>query len=283
MAINYDKLINWLFEDQTQTYQDKDTILYALGLGIGRDPLNREQLKYTYEQELQSLPSMAVTLATLGMWVKNPATGINAVKLVHSGQAATFHRPLPPSATVIGRARISELYDRGPEKGAILVVERSIYDAINDDCYCTLKQTLMLRGDGGFGGPPPPATNTINIPSRDADLTGNWQTTPGQAILYRLSGDFNPLHIDPDVALNAGFKQPILHGFCSYGIAGWMATQAVRKPAQALKILECRFTAPVIPGERIDFEFWHQDEKTMLFRASVGKRVVLNNGLAEFH
>ena len=283
MAINYDNLINWQFEDQTHTYQDKDTILYALGLGVGRDPLNREQLKHTYERDLESLPTMAVTLATLGMWVKNPATGINAVKLVHSGQSATFHRPLPPSATVVGRARIIELYDRGPEKGAILVVERSIYDSISNDCYCTLKQTLMLRDDGGFGGSPPPATYTVNIPNRDADLTGNWQTTAGQAILYRLSGDYNPLHIDPDIALKAGFKQPILHGFCSYGIAGWMTTQATRKPAHALKLLECRFTAPVIPGERIDFEFWHQDEKNMLFRASVDERIVLDNGIAEFH
>ena len=281
MAINYDTLINWTFEDVPHQYTERDTILYALGLGLGRDPLNKDELHYTYEKGLVALPTLAVTLSTLGMWVKHPDTGINVVKLVHSGQGATFHKPLPVAASVIGRARVRDVYDRGAGKGAILVLERSIYDAKSNECYCTLEQTLMLRGDGGFGGEPPPASSTLAIPDRSADLTGQWQTSPGQAILYRLSGDLNPLHIDPDVASKAGFSQPILHGFCSYGIAGWIATQVSDRPASDLLQLDCRFTAPVIPGERIDFQFWQQDSQTLLFKALVGDRIVLTNGLAK--
>jgi acyl dehydratase len=213
------------------------------------------------------------------LWVKNPATGITWTKLVHSAQNARFHRPLPAGACVYGKARISEIYDRR-DKGAVLVVERSIYDAADDQAYCTLEQTLLLRADGGFGGEPPPA-NDIALPDRPADKTFEFDTSPGQAIIYRLSGDWNPLHIDPEIAKAAGFPQPILHGYCSYAIAGWVASQVSGRAPCDLKQLACQFSGVVLPGDRLSFECWQQGSH-WLFNAKVGDRTVLNRGLAMF-
>ncbi|MCB1667489.1 MAG: MaoC family dehydratase N-terminal domain-containing protein [Pseudomonadales bacterium] len=281
MAINPETLLNWTFDDVAQEYTERDAILYALGLGLGKDPLNTDELRYVYEKELTAVPTFAVTLSTLGLWVKNPDTGITWTKLVHSGQNAIFHKPLPAKGSVIGKAKISQVYDRGAEKGAIIIVERSIYDADTNDLYCTLEQTLMLRADGGFDGEAPPAPS-VAIPDRTPDKTLSYATTPGQAIIYRLSGDWNPLHIDPEIAKSAGFPQPILHGYCSYGIAGWAACLATSKNTAQLKQLECQFTGPVIPGDELTFQFWSTEDNEWVFNAKVKDRVVLNKGRVQF-
>lgn len=281
MAINPDTLLNWKFDDVRHDYVQRDAILYALGLGLGQNPLSALELPYVYEKDLQVVPTFAVTLATLGLWVKDPALKITLEKLVHSAQNATFHKPLPPKASIIGRARISEVFDRGAEKGAVITVERTIHDADTEDHYCTLEQTLMLRADGGFGGIAP-AANPIVIPASAPEQSLRYQTTPGQAILYRLCGDWNPLHIDPEIAQRAGFSQPILHGYCSYGIAGWAASLASGNHTRQLQSLQCQFTGPVIPGDELIFDFWQSDSGQWLFQARVNDRVVLNRGCAQF-
>lgn len=281
MAINPETLLNWTLEDVTHSYDQRDVILYALGIGLGKDPLDKGELCHVYEKELIALPTFAVTLATLGMWVKNPDTGITWNKLVHSGQNATFHTPLPDKGKVIGKAKISQVFDRGADKGAVIIVERKIYDADTGTCYCTLEQTLILRADGGFGGQSPVSTSQ-DYPERAPDKTIDYATAPGQAILYRLSGDWNPLHIDPAVAERAGFSQPILHGYCSYGIAGWVASQVTGQNVSQLQQLQCQFTGPVIPGDTLQFQFWLNAENKWLFKVIANGRVVLKNGLAVF-
>jgi len=281
MPIAPQTLLEWHFETVQQEFSPKDVILYALGLGLGRDPLDRSALQYVYEKDLVTLPTFAVTLATLGMWVKDPRTGITWEKLVHSAQRATFHRALPAEGRVTASARISEVWDRGSEKGAVIAVQRDIVDSASKEPYCTLEQTLMLRADGGFGGEAPPATG-VTIPDRPADEIQQFATAPGQAILYRLSGDWNPLHIDLDLAASAGFSRPILHGYCCYGIAGWTVCQAAGRATAALRQLECQFTGPVIPGDELAFHFWQRRENEWLFQARVGERVVMNHGLAVF-
>ena len=281
MPIDPQKLLDWHFEPVTQAYDNRDVILYALGVGLGRDPLNRTELKYVYEKDLSTLPTFAAILATPGLWVKNPETGITWKKLVHSAQRTTFLRPLPGAAKVTGLARISHVWDRGPEKGAVIVVERELSDSGSNEPYCTLEQTLMLRADGGFGGEPPPKP-AVELPERPPDEIVRLDTAPGQAILYRLSGDWNPLHIDPDLSAGAGFSQPILHGYCSYGIAGWAACQAAKLDTSKLRQLECQFTGPVIPGDELAFHLWHIRGDEWLFQARVGERVVLNRGRALF-
>ena len=281
MPLDREKLLAWKFNPVTQTYSQRDAILYALGIGLGRDPLDQSELQYVYEKNLMTLPTFAVTLATLGMWVRNPEIGITWKQLVQSAQRSTFHRPLPGSAQVTGEARISEVWDRGHDKGAVVVVQRTIKDSETHELYCTLEQSLALRADGGFGGSAPPRAE-VNLSDRAPDKVIRYATAPGQAIIYRLSGDWNPLHIDPDIAAEAGFSRPILHGNCSYGIAGWVACLAAGKDCIKLSRLECQFSGPVVPGDEMEFRFWEDEDNQWLFQARTGQRVVLNRGLVTF-
>ena len=281
MPIDRATLLAWDFEPAAQEYTHRDAILYALGLGLGRDPTDLAELPFVYERELLTLPTFAVTLASPGLWVRNPATGITWQKLVHSGQRSTFFRPLPSSGRVISKARICEVWDRGVDKGAVLLIKREIKDEISGEVYCRLEQTLMLLADGGFGGqkPSPPE---FQIPKRERDTMLSFDTFPGQATLYRLNGDWNPLHIDPEVAAQAGFPRPILQGYCTYGIAGIVACKAAKKECSLLRSLECHFTHPVLPGDRLEFLFWQSSDREWLFQALVGDAVVLDRGRAGF-
>src|SRR5260221_7346119 len=154
MAIDPNRLLGHVFPETRHEYVERDAILYALGIGLGADPFDATELDFLLETRLKLLPTFAVTLATLGMWVREPAFGIDFVRVVHSAQHAAFTKPLPRRGEVIGRARVASLADRGEGKGAVLVVERTLSDAASGDLYCTLRQTLLLRGDGGYGGPP---------------------------------------------------------------------------------------------------------------------------------
>lgn len=282
MALDPDRLLAHRFPEIEHSYTPRDAILYALGIGLGGDPLDANELEYLLEDRLKVLATMAVTLASPGRWVADPALRIDALRLVHSVQAATFHADLPPSASVTGSARIADLYDRGSEKGAVAVVERTIRDTSDGRLYCTLRQTLLLRRDGGFGGSPPPREDAEPTPDRPADLKLSVSVSPRAALIYRLSGDWNLIHADPDVARRAGFDRPILHGLGSYGIAGWALLRAFGgDAARRLTALSMRFAGLVCPGDRLTFEIWRENE-ALLFTASVGDRTVLDRGKATF-
>ncbi|WP_430397121.1 MaoC/PaaZ C-terminal domain-containing protein [Ferrovibrio sp.] len=290
MAIEYQKLKNWKFADLEHTYSTRDTILYALGLGCGADPMDLDDLRYVYEEGdgLLALPSMAVTLGYPGFWLKDPNTGVDWRMVLHGEQGIVLHKPLPVAGTVIGKSRVTEIVDKGPGKGALLFSERDVIDKQSGDLLCTLTSTTFIRGEGGFGGPaglnggPVPAPHPI--PERAPDETVDIPTLPQAALIYRLSGDYNPLHADPRIAQAVGFKMPILHGLCSYGIATRALVRACcgNDPAK-LKTMQLRFTAPVYPGETIRTEIWREAEGVS-FRARVIERdlVVLNNGKATF-
>jgi acyl dehydratase len=279
MPIQPERLLNHRFADIPHSYQPRDAILYALGLGLGRDPCNRGDLRYLFETDLAVLPTFAVTLASPGMWIAAPEFGVDFAKLVHLEQAARFHAPLPPAAEVVGRARVIALYDRGPGRGAVLVLERSIHSQTGA-LYCTLRQTLLLRGDGGYGGATPPTTPSL-IPDRTADADLTVQVSPRAALIYRLSGDKNPLHVDPDAARRAGFERPILHGLASYGMAALAVAAANGRAPVDVTAVQCRFSGVVFPGDLIDFKIWKGEGKAM-FQAFVGDRKVLDQGLVAF-
>ena len=282
MPIDYDKIKNWPFPDIEQTYTEKDSMLYALGVGYGHDPLDEQQLQFVYEQGLKAVPTMPVVLANPGFWVKDPATGIDWVKIVHGEQALRIHQTIPATGTVIGRMRVKAIVDKGKDKGALLIQERSIIDKASGALLATLEHITFCRGDGGFGKgdaapPPPPA-----VPEGKPDAACDLPTLSQSALIYRLCADRNPLHADPAVAKAAGFPRPILHGLCSYGVAGHaiLKTYCGYDPAR-LTGLALRFSAPVFPGETIRTEMWNRGE-TILFRSRVLERdvVVLNNGVA---
>ncbi len=281
--IDYDKLMNWRIPPIRQSLTKNDCILYALGLGVGSDPLDPAQLRFVYEDGLLALPTMAAVLAYPGFWVKEPGTGIDWVRVVHAEQRLTIHRPLPVEGALIGCSRITGIVDKGPGKGAILYSEREIADAATGTLYASVAQSAFCRGDGGFGGSSGPTWPVHPLPERAPDAVCDLPTLPQQALIYRLSGDDNPLHADPAVARAAGFERPILHGLCTLGIAGHALLKVCcgYDPTR-LKSLSLRFSAPVFPGETIRTEMW-RDGARISFRAKVAERdiVVLNNGLLE--
>ena len=260
-----------------QGYVARDAILYALGLGLGADPLDPEDLRFLDERALTVLPSFAVTLCSPGMWIRQATLGVDFGSLVHAAQSAEFAAPLPPAARVIGSARVLSLTDRGAGRGAVLVLERWISDADHGTLYCRLEQTLLLRGDGGFGGPPTPRAEAA-LPDSTPDETASFTTSPRAALIYRLSGDWNPLHLDPQVAEKAGFSRPILHGLASYGMAAVAISRALGRDAAAIASLACRFSGIVLPGDALDFTIWRDGADAARFACHVGSRKVLDGG-----
>ena len=266
-------------------YAARDTILYALGVGAGQDGDPRD-LRYLYEDGLVALPTMAVVLAYPGFWQKQPEYEIDWRRVLHVGQSVLFHGALPVAGAVRGETRIENIIDKGADRGALLTVRREIVDADSGLPLATVRQTSLLRGDGGVGGSPrSPAQAPQAVPDRAADVEAMVATRPEQALLYRLSGDDNPLHADPQVAAQAGLPRPILHGLCTFGIAGRYLLRAILDDApERLSRLDCRFTRPVFPGDTLLVQAWATGPGRTAFRVTVPARdvVALDNGLMEF-
>jgi hypothetical protein len=196
MAIDYQRLLAWPVPEVRQTYSLRDSQLYALAVGLGADPTDTRQLPFVYEQNPQALPTQAVVLGYPGFWMKEPGTGVDWVRLVHAEQGLTLHRPLPASGEVIGRTRVTGINDKGPGKGAIVYSQRTLHDAASDELIATLDSSTFCRGDGGCGGSDASPMTMTATPERAPDAVCELPTLPQQALLYRLCGDFNPLHAD---------------------------------------------------------------------------------------
>lgn len=286
MPLDYDKVRNWPIPSVTQEITPRDTILYALGVGVAdSNPVAPDDLKFVYEEGLVALPTMAVTLAPGPFWMQDPETGIDWQQILHGEQMLTMHRPLPPSCTVYSENSIDGIYDKGAGKGAVMYLTRKLFDKASGDLLMTVASSAFMRGNGGFGGKTDGAPKPHPVPSdRPPDLVLDLATRPEQAVLYRLSGDYNPLHIDPVVARAGGFDKPILHGLCSYGIVGRAVLKLLcdNDPAR-LKRLNVRFASPAYPGETIRTEVWREGDGRAAFRARVVERdvVIINNGYAE--
>jgi acyl dehydratase len=282
MAIDYQRLKNLAIPEVEQVYTSKDTILYALGLGFGADPVDSHQLKFVYEDGLKALPTMPVVLAPLAR--AGVDLGINRKLVVHGEQGLTLHRPVPTAGTVISRTYLDEIVDKGAGKGALLLFRREVVDKETGELIASITSTTFARGDGGFGGPTGPTRFVHELPSRAPDLSGDIATLPQAALIYRLSGDYNPLHADPAFAKAGGFPRPILHGLCTYGVAGHALLRLVcdYDPTR-LKRMDVRFSAPVYPGETIRTEIWREGAGRFAFRCRVVERdvIAINNGLAE--
>jgi acyl dehydratase len=282
MGFNHTDLTSHKFAESRQDFTARDNILYALGLGVGSEPTNAGHLQFVYEKGLRTLPTIGVVLAHPGFWAGIPELGIDWVKMLHVGQGLTIHQPIPTAASVIGRSRIADVIDRGADKGAILFYERDVIDSATGSLMATVRQTLLCRGNGGFSTATGTAPEAPKLPERAPDHISETTTLPQMALLYRLSGDMNPLHADPAVAAKAGFTRPILHGLATFGVAGFaLISGLLNYDVEKFRSMDVRFTAPVYPGETIRTEFWQKDAETILFRASVTARdkTVLDNGI----
>jgi acyl dehydratase len=286
--LDYHRMKSWDFGEITHTYTRRDTMLYALGIGLGSDPLDPKELCFVYEKRLQALPTMASVLGWPRPSFNDPRSGADFSRQLHGEQHVKIMRTLPVEATVKACEKIVSLTDLGPAKGAIAGVSRRIVNAASGDLLAECFAVTVLRGDGGFGErsgqsdprpPPLPAT-----PSRPPDVETELASLRQAALVYRLSGDYNPLHADPDVARAAGFPRPILQGLCTFGMAAHAILKACcgYEPAR-IRSIAVRFTAPVFPGDRLRFSIWRTAPARLQFRASVDAResVVLDRGVAD--
>jgi acyl dehydratase len=282
MSLNYEKILNWPFEDVIQSYTERDSIIYALSLGLGFNPTDPGELKFVYEKGLATFPTMAVVMGHPGPWMTNPETGIDFVKVLHGEQHLEIHKPLPTEGSIVGRTRVVNVVDKGAGKGALIITERKLYEKKTGDLLNTQSATIFARGNGGFGGPVTSGPIPHALPDREPDTVVDIPTSTQAALLYRLNGDYNPLHADPELAEKAGFEAPILHGLASYGITARAVLKAFDiEDASRLKSFGLRFSSPVYPGETIRTDIW-KDGHDVSFRSRVVERdvLVLNNGRA---
>lgn len=286
MAIDYAALKAWPFEEKVHSYTAKDVMLYALGLGLGGDE-NTDDLRFVYEEGLQVLPTFAGVLGYPGFWLKDPATGIDWKKVLNGEQGLILHRPLVPEGKVIGRTRVDEIIDKGAGKGALIHTSRDIVDAGTGALIATVTNTIFARGDGGFSGKPPAASQPQAAPvlADQPDAALDFSTLRQAALIYRLSGDYNPLHADPAVAKTVGYERPILHGAATWGIAGYALLRLLcgGDPAR-FRRFDARFSSPVLPGDVVRTEVWRTGPGEAAFRCRVPARdvVVLSNGRLEY-
>lgn len=280
--MNREKLLGKVFPEIRAAYTKRDTMLYALGVGACVDPLDPRDLRFVFEKDLQAVPSIACVLAHPGGWIMAPELEVNWVKLLHAEQHFHLARPLPAEGELIGRYRITGIVDKGPQTGALLYFEKSMH-APDGDLIGTVSSTYFLRGDGGGGNWGEPGVELPGIPTTTASGSIDMPTLSIAALIYRLSGDYNPLHADPAVARNAGFEKPILHGLCSYGVACQSLVRAVcAGDATRLRGMGARFTKPVYPGETIRTQWWNRDDGSLQFRCLSVERneVVMDRGVA---
>ena len=283
MPLDAEKLLALDIPDVEQTYGPRDCILYALGLGLGQDPIDEDQLAFVYEKNLKVLPTYAVAQGYSAYWLRRQELGITWTHVVHGEHGLILHRAVKPQGSVIGRTRILDVVDKGAERGALVYSQRQIIEKSSGELLATISQTTFCRADGGFGGPAREQPAPHPIPGRAPDLVCDLPTRPETALIYRLSGDVNPLHAEPAFARAAGYPRPILHGLATFGIAGHALLKSICSydPAR-LKALSGRFSAPVFPGETIRTEIWC-DGNIASFRARAVERdvIAINNGRAE--
>jgi acyl dehydratase len=281
MPLNYEQVISYRPADIRVSYGKRECILYALGIGLGLDPLDAGQLKFVYESAaFEAFPTMAAVLGWPGR-LTDSAFGIDETRVVAGDLKVVLHRPLAAEARLISRPRVKEVIDKGAGNAAIILNTR---DLLADDgsLIATVDSSTFARGHGGFGGKvregPLPAAVPTSAPERICDLP----TSPNLALLYRLNGDDNPLHADPTRAKLAGFERPILHGAASFGIAAHAILRTCADyRVERLAGIEARFSRPVFPGETIRTEMWPSRERVS-FQCRVVERdaLVLSNGLA---
>ncbi|MET7602714.1 MaoC/PaaZ C-terminal domain-containing protein [Streptomyces avermitilis] len=241
------------------SWDHKDVLLYHLGLGAGIPATGPDELRYTLESRLHVLPSFA-TVAGAGSpgvigGLSMPGVDVDLARVLHGGQTVELHRPIPVTGTATATSRIAAVYDKG--KAAILVMRTEVTDT--EGPLWTNDAQIFVRGEGGFGGDRGPSTR-LEPPAGEPTAVVERPIREDQALLYRLSGDWNPLHADPEFAKLAGFDRPILHGLCTYGMTLKAVVDArLAGDVARVRSYRTRFAGVVFPGETLRIRMWQQD------------------------
>ncbi|WP_020109175.1 MaoC/PaaZ C-terminal domain-containing protein [Nocardia sp. 348MFTsu5.1] len=250
------------------SWTERDVLLYHLGLGAGTNNLDPAELAWVYEKNLRVVPTFAMVAgqgvsagAIEASGMNLPGIDIDLRKILHGGQSLTLHAPIPVSGTAQISSRVADVWDKG--KAAVIVLEQAATDVDRNPLWTSSMQ-IWARGEGGFGGPAGPDVVTAT-PDREPDKVLVSKTSAQQALVYRLSGDMNPLHADPAFAKMAGFEQPILHGLASYGIVCKAVVDGILDgdPA-AVQAYSARFAGSLCPGETIETSVWRGDNELIL-------------------
>jgi acyl dehydratase len=259
-------------------YDGRDSLLYALTAGMGCQG-NPDDLPFVWEQAQRTVPSMATMLAFDDTWLDR--AGIDLKQVVHGALDLRFHKPLAPQGEAVVQARIAGLDDKGAGRAGLVFVETLVSQG--NTPACTILSTIFVRGAGGFGGAVGEQATAAGVPDGPPQTMTQEPTAQNQALLFRLLGDRNSLHVDPELARQVGFDRPILHGACTFAIA---CAEVLRvfcehDPARLARFA-ARFAGPLYPGEALNFSFW-RDGHRISFRAHAAERetIVLDNGLAE--
>jgi acyl dehydratase len=280
--MNVEETLGFEIAEADRSYTERDTILYALGVNLGLDPTNEDELKFLFEQDLTALPGFSNVLAHPGFWLQDPSLDIDWVKVLHAEQFVTMSRPLVPAGTVRASYRVMGITDKGEGRGCILYYEKTLRDVETNDEICRVVTGVFCRGDGGVGDHGEVPTPLATVPDGDPDKVVRNIVDKRAALIYRLSGDYNPIHISPKIAAKAGYDKPILHGLCTMGVAGHVLLEnmADGDPAR-FGGYACRFSRPVFPGDTLRTEIWNRDGGASFRVVAEGREeVVLDRGQA---
>jgi acyl dehydratase len=275
LSVTAAELLGRSAESVAYHWADKDYLLYALALGFGSDP---SHLPFVYERDLKVVPTFPTVLA----WIAAPtfeSLGAHPDFALHMGQAIELHRGIDEPMTVAVTGHVVAVHDKGRERGAVIVMRQEVVRAADFARIATLTTTCFARDLGGCGSAGEPAAQAHALPARPPDHRVLYDVRADAALLYRLTGDRNPLHADPRAAAAAGFERPILHGLCTFGMTCRAVLERVasRQPGQVMSH-SARFSAPVYPGERLEIDLW-QDGTEVSFEARIpGRKITVAGG-----
>ncbi len=289
--IDVDQALGYEFPPIKTRYDERDLSLYALGVGAAADPADDDELRYVYEMHgkgFTALPTYAVIPALTGVMnafrdgQNAPGLNYGLDRLLHGEQYTELRRPLPPKASLSHRTWVKDIFDKGKNAFVVMAIETTDETG---EVLAYNELGAVIRGAGGWGGERGPASDVNTPPDRAPDFSRTEQIGANQALLYRLSGDWNPLHVDAGFATAFGFPRPILHGLCTFGYAARHALQALGVDPRKFKSIKVRFADSVYPGETVTTEIWRESETRAILRCKVVERdkVVLSNAAIEFY
>lgn len=286
MPIDLDAALSAAPSERSIAWTDRDALLYHLSLGAGRDPDRGPELALTYERDLAVLPTFAMVAGTgvsagahAATGLRLPGIDIDLRRILHSGQSVQVQGPIPAQGEALASSRVAEVWDKG--KAAVVVLENNVTSPDGAPLW-TSRMSMWARGEGGFGGRSGPS-DEAPVPTGEPDLVIETPTTLDQALLYRLNGDLNPLHVDPAVAAAMGFDRPILHGLATYGLLALAITRDLLDgDPTRLTGIEARFAGIVLPGDTLRTSVWRDGDRLLLHTANLdrGGATVLSHASA---
>jgi acyl dehydratase len=286
MRLAPDVLMSQSLPPSEHGWSARDTVIYNLGIGFGAAATGDEQLlRYVLEEQGHPFPTMASVIGMFRPSQLDPACNVDAAAILHGEESIEILQPLTPHGRLLATNRICGIWDKGPEGGAVMSIERTLANPQTGTLVANVRTTLLLRNNGGFGGTNKGAPQLSATPDGEPDGHIDIATRPEQALIYRLSGDTNPLHSHPQAARRAGFHRPILMGLCTFALAARaLVERCAAGDGDCLRALSARFSGPVFPGESIHLEYWRLSTTEMAFRGRVAGRegFALTGGRATF-